>query len=454
MTDPPRIIFLLGKPPRPSSVFPGVLAQLDDLGVAHRVLLPHEEDVAARLSGPGGGVGPGDLLVHRGLDRRALDLVRTLLDSGADCVNHPEALRTVAHHETLVARLTGAGLAVPASVPALSWQAVLQAAAVAPGAVVVKRTVRGRGRGAEVVSGTAHALPGTAPFEGPFTVEAFIPNDGLDRKLYVIGDQVSGLLKPSPLRGGHVTGGETFEPDLDTTRLALRVADVCGLPLCGVDLLPGADGPVVIDVNPFPGYRGVPDVEATIARYLAGRVQRVSSGAEVEQPRMSRRYDHMDDSQARHDLSDAAIGDPAAYLPEKSTWVADQLRAIDAAGDTRAATIQDRPIMVITMRGARSGMLRRVPLMRVEHEGAYAAVASKGGAPEHPAWFHNLVKHADVLVHDGTSQHALRARLLEDGPERDAWWERCVAAFPSYAEYQENTERQIPVFLLEPLTTA
>ncbi|WP_298749137.1 nitroreductase family deazaflavin-dependent oxidoreductase [uncultured Serinicoccus sp.] len=160
----------------------------------------------------------------------------------------------------------------------------------------------------------------------------------------------------------------------------------------------------------------------------------------------------MDDTQPQHDLRDAAIGDPTAYLPEKSEWVASQLRDIDAAGDTAAATIQGRPVMVITMRGARSGLLRRVPLMRVEHDGAYLAVASKGGAPEHPAWYHNLAKNPDVLVQDGTSQRALRARELADGPERDAWWERAVAAFPSYADYQEKADRLIPVFVLEQLS--
>lgn len=152
-----------------------------------------------------------------------------------------------------------------------------------------------------------------------------------------------------------------------------------------------------------------------------------------------------------HALADLAAGPTGtAYLPEKQSWVAQQLAAIDEAGTTAAASIQDRPIVVVTMRGARSGQLRRVPLMRVEHEGSYAAVASKGGAPEHPQWFHNLRAHADVLVQDGTEQHALRARLLSDGPEREAWWERSVAAFPSYADYQEKTERQIPLFVLEP----
>ncbi|MFC6421592.1 nitroreductase/quinone reductase family protein [Ornithinimicrobium tianjinense] len=137
-------------------------------------------------------------------------------------------------------------------------------------------------------------------------------------------------------------------------------------------------------------------------------------------------------------------------MPEKSSWVARQLAAIDAAGDTRAADIGGMSIIVMTMRGARSGMLRRVPVMRVEHDGTYAAVASKGGAPDHPVWFHNLVAAGDVLVQDGTDQVVRRVRLLEDGPERDAWWARAVEAFPPYAEYQTKTDRQIPVFLLEP----
>ncbi|SOC54245.1 nitroreductase family deazaflavin-dependent oxidoreductase [Ornithinimicrobium cerasi] len=143
---------------------------------------------------------------------------------------------------------------------------------------------------------------------------------------------------------------------------------------------------------------------------------------------------------------------PAAYRTERSEWVARQLEAIDAAGDTRAVDVQGRPVVVVTMRGARTGLLRRVPLMRVEHAGSYLAVASKGGAPEHPAWFHNLVVGGEVLVQDGTDQHVRAVRLLEDGPERDAWWARAVEAFPPYADYQVRTERLIPVFVLEPVS--
>jgi len=139
------------------------------------------------------------------------------------------------------------------------------------------------------------------------------------------------------------------------------------------------------------------------------------------------------------------------YLPPATSWVRDQLEQIDAAGgDTRVVDIRGRPVVVLTMRGRRSGALRRVPLMRVEHEGVYAAVASKGGAPEHPEWYYNLTADPWVELHDGTEHIQTRARLIK-GAEREQWWSRCVEAFPPYAEYQERTDREIPVFVLEPV---
>ena len=137
--------------------------------------------------------------------------------------------------------------------------------------------------------------------------------------------------------------------------------------------------------------------------------------------------------------------------PPKAGWVADQLAAIDAAGDTRAADIQGMSIVVYTVRGKRSGTLRRVPLMRVTDGTAYAAVASKGGAPQHPAWYHSMTANPRVDLQDGTQTRPFVVRELS-GDERAAWWERCVAAFPPYADYQKNTDRQIPVLLAEPLT--
>jgi deazaflavin-dependent oxidoreductase (nitroreductase family) len=131
-------------------------------------------------------------------------------------------------------------------------------------------------------------------------------------------------------------------------------------------------------------------------------------------------------------------------------WVRKQLDAIDAAGTTDAASVQGMQVVVVTMRGARSGRPRRVPLMRVEHDGTYAVVASYGGAPKHPTWYYNLVANPEVSVQDGARHvDGLTTRIAE-GPEREVWWERSVAAFPPYAEYQQKTDRVLPVFLLEP----
>lgn len=139
------------------------------------------------------------------------------------------------------------------------------------------------------------------------------------------------------------------------------------------------------------------------------------------------------------------------YVQPATDWVRKQLDAIDeAGGDTSAASVQGREVVVVTMIGAKSGRPRRVPLMRVEHDGSYLAVASKGGAPEHPQWVASIRKNPDqVSVLDGTTETQMTSRELS-GQEREIWWERGVAAFPSYADYQAKTERLIPVFLLEP----
>lgn len=136
------------------------------------------------------------------------------------------------------------------------------------------------------------------------------------------------------------------------------------------------------------------------------------------------------------------------YAPSSAQWVREQVDTIEAEGTTRAVSVMDRPVVMLTMLGL-SGKVRKVPLMRVEHEGAYAAVASKGGAPEDPAWYRNLLAHPDIDLQDADRTWSARARQLE-GVEREQWWERCVAAYPPYAEYQTKTDRLIPVFVLEP----
>ena len=115
-----------------------------------------------------------------------------------------------------------------------------------------------------------------------------------------------------------------------------------------------------------------------------------------------------------------------------------------------AATLRGVPIIVLTTKGARTGKLRKTPLMRVEHDGEYAVVASLGGAPRHPLWYHNIVAHPRVELQDGAVKREYLAREV-DGPERELWWERAVAVWPDYADYQRRTERRIPVFVLGPV---
>lgn len=136
------------------------------------------------------------------------------------------------------------------------------------------------------------------------------------------------------------------------------------------------------------------------------------------------------------------------YIPSPSDWVREQVSTIDETGDTRSVSVMDRPVVMLTMRGRKTGAIRKVPLMRVEHDGVYAAVASKGGAPEHPVWYRNLQADPTITLQDGTESWTAVAREI-DGAEREAWWARCVEAYPPYAEYQEKTDRLIPVLLLE-----
>jgi deazaflavin-dependent oxidoreductase (nitroreductase family) len=130
-------------------------------------------------------------------------------------------------------------------------------------------------------------------------------------------------------------------------------------------------------------------------------------------------------------------------------WVRAQTQRILEKGTTEGETVQDRPIILVTTRGAKSGKSRYVPVMRVEDGGAYTMIASKGGTPEHPAWYHNVLAHPEVSVQDGRSVGTFVAREIT-GDEKQRWWARAVEAYPPYADYQEKTDRQIPVFLLEP----
>ncbi|WP_022894630.1 nitroreductase family deazaflavin-dependent oxidoreductase [Agromyces subbeticus] len=139
------------------------------------------------------------------------------------------------------------------------------------------------------------------------------------------------------------------------------------------------------------------------------------------------------------------------YEPGTSSWARKQAEAFEASDGQKSNDLQGRPIMLLTTVGAKSGKLRKTPLMRVEHDGEYAAVASLGGAPKHPVWYWNVTKHPHVELQDGSEKHDYVARELE-GDERETWWARAVEAYPSYADYQTKTDRVIPVFLLTRIT--
>lgn len=139
----------------------------------------------------------------------------------------------------------------------------------------------------------------------------------------------------------------------------------------------------------------------------------------------------------------------AEYEPSPSTRSREQVEEYESSRGQRGNTMRGMPVVILTTIGARSGKLRKTPLMRVEHDGTYAVVASLGGAPSNPVWYYNVLAHPDVELQDGPEPHDFRAREVH-GEEKATWWKRCVAAYPDYADYQAHTEREIPVFVLEP----
>ncbi len=141
------------------------------------------------------------------------------------------------------------------------------------------------------------------------------------------------------------------------------------------------------------------------------------------------------------------------YEPSPEQWVRDQVALYESSGGAEGTTMRGLPVVVLTTRGAKSGKIRKSPLMRVEHDGTYAVVASMGGAPRHPVWYHNVVADPRVELQDGPVRQDMTAREVT-GEEKSLWWGRAVEAYPDYDDYQEKTDRRIPVFVLEPAATA
>ncbi|MET8325695.1 nitroreductase family deazaflavin-dependent oxidoreductase [Streptomyces sp. NPDC005181] len=137
------------------------------------------------------------------------------------------------------------------------------------------------------------------------------------------------------------------------------------------------------------------------------------------------------------------------YEPSPEQWVRDQVELFESSGGTDGTMMRGMPVIILTTRGAKSGKIRKTPLMRVEHHGSYAVVASQGGAPRHPVWYHNITADRRVGLQDGPVRQDMNAREVT-GDEKRVWWERAIEAFPDYADYQKKTDRQIPVFVLEP----
>jgi len=138
------------------------------------------------------------------------------------------------------------------------------------------------------------------------------------------------------------------------------------------------------------------------------------------------------------------------YEPSPLDWSRENAEKYMASGGTEGTEMKGKPVVLLTTVGAKTGKLRKTPLMRVEHNGQYAIVASLGGAPKHPVWYHNVVKNPRVELQDGTVTGDYDAREVF-GDEKTQWWERAVAAWPDYAAYQQKTDREIPVFVLTPV---
>lgn len=138
------------------------------------------------------------------------------------------------------------------------------------------------------------------------------------------------------------------------------------------------------------------------------------------------------------------------YEPSSAAWARKQAERYEATNGAEANDLRGRPVIVLTSIGAKTGKLRKTALMRVEHDGTYAVVASQGGAPKHPVWYHNLKANPHVELQDGAVKRDYQAREVT-GTEKAVWWERAVQTWPDYARYQTKTDRQIPVFVLEPI---
>lgn len=286
----PHLALVLGKPPRTGTIVADVQELLAGQGIQSSVVLPHE---TPRAGEPGvvEVLAAADLVVHRGLSRRVHPVLQALAEKGVALCNPWSGIRHTTDRPALHDALVAADIPTPGGRSVRTWEEVLALAA--DQSVVVKAADGGRGSGvvagqARVVTAPGEALPDptqeplaeavalsarqplpeVAPGEGPYLVERLVDHDGMDRKLYVAGEVVHGLYKPSTLVREHDTEGEPFEVPADLRDLALAATAALDLHLAGVDVVVGDDGAFVVDVNPFPGYRSVAGAAESVAGHL------------------------------------------------------------------------------------------------------------------------------------------------------------------------------------------
>jgi ribosomal protein S6--L-glutamate ligase len=257
----PAIVFLLGKPPRPDTIFPRVFECLVGHGFEPQVELPHVSGLAA-ADWP-----KGALIVHRGLDAVWVERLAEIERAGWAVCNGAAASIAAQDRPTVMARLAGAKLPVPQGQVVQTWTEVLRLGG--RGGLVIKAADGRRGRSAGVHIAPDGILPEQAPFPGPYHIEAFVANDGVDRKLYVAGATCRCLLKPWPRSSQAEVRAVDARPEFE--RLARRAGEALGLDLFGVDIVIGPQGLAIVDVNLFPSYKCVPDGAEMVADQIALR---------------------------------------------------------------------------------------------------------------------------------------------------------------------------------------
>lgn len=258
---PPLIAFLLGKPVRDDTVFPEVFDRLRAIPTSVRVHVPTGDEPLPAW------VFNSRLVAQRGLAPRALSAALALEEAGVRSCNSVSATIATGNRVELSRKLAAAGLPVPAMELARAWPEAVELAA---GRSVVLKAVDGNaGRGLGVHIAASGELPDTAPFDGPYLVQDRVQGDGQDHKLYVAGNSVRGLLKRWPPQREEYRRGVPFAVSAELEGIAQKVGQALGLELYGVDILYGKSGPVIVDVNPFPGFRGIAGAAELIALHLA-----------------------------------------------------------------------------------------------------------------------------------------------------------------------------------------